>query len=80
MLREHQWLPEFDDLPALIGADDLHRNQSFWTIFDEDLSRLANEVVQAFQRDLHKIALWIISDAEQLQPFRMPPDRRTGVP
>ena len=70
MPHEHQWLPEPDDLPALIGPDDLHRSQPFRTIFDRDLSRLVNEVVQPFQRDLHKIALRIIGDAEQRQPLR----------
>jgi hypothetical protein len=34
-------------LPAFIDVNYLHRDQSFRAIFDGDLSRLVNEMIQA---------------------------------
>jgi hypothetical protein len=44
-----------------------HTRQTFWTIFDGDLPRMSNEMVQSFQRGLQKILVRIIGDAEQWQ-------------
>ena len=63
--REHQRLQQLDDLAPLIEIDDLHADETFWTLIDKDVLRLANEIVEAFQRDFDEVILRIVSDAKQ---------------
>ena len=63
--RKHQRLQQLDDLVPLIGIDDLHADETFWTLIDKDVSWPANEMVEAFQRDLDEIVLLIVCDPKQ---------------
>jgi len=68
---QHQRVAQLYDLTNAVGIDNLDAGQVKAIGFDPHLARVADHVIDPFERDFDQVILRIVGDAEQRQPLNL---------
>lgn len=69
--RQHQLVPQLDDLLDPVGIDDLNIGQRFTAVLGIDFPRLVDDVVHSFEYHFDNVVLRILGDPDPRKPFRL---------